>query len=81
MATKTVVKAIAGFEEDYNKYIERKAQVEDEVKKEFEQVLADRTKTLDELINIVSETIEVEVEDEEVENGEEFEDPNEYAGV
>ena len=63
---KTEVRPLPTFEEDYAKYIERKAKVEEEVKAEFEQVLAERTKILDELIGLVSETVEVEVPDEEV---------------
>ena len=63
---KTEVRPLPTFEEDYAKYIERKAKVEEEVKAEFEQVLAKRTKILDELIGLVSETVEVEVPDEEV---------------
>ena len=63
---KTEVRPLPTFEEDYAEYIERKAKVEEEVKAEFEQVLAERTKILDELIGLVSETVEVEVPDEEV---------------
>ena len=63
---KTEVRPLPTFEEDYAKYVERKAKVEEEVKAEFEKVLADRTKILDELIGLVSETVEVEVPDEEV---------------
>lgn len=86
MEIKEIVKPIAGFEEDYNKYVERKAQVEEEVKKEFEQVLADRTKILDELISIVSETVIVEVEEEvdadvDADVDAESEDPNDYVGI
>lgn len=63
---KTEVRPLPTFEEDYAKYVERKAKVEEEVKAEFELVLAERTKILDELIGLVSETVEVEVPDEEV---------------
>lgn len=63
---KTEVRPLPTFEEDYARYVERKAKVEEEVKAEFEQVLAERTKILDELIGLVSETVEVEVPDEEV---------------
>lgn len=63
---KTEVRPLPTFEEDYAKYIERKAKVEEEVKAEFEAVLAERTKILDELIGLVSETVEIEVPDEEV---------------
>lgn len=63
---KTEVRPLPTFEEDYAKYVERKAKVEEEVRAEFEAVLADRTKILDELIGLVSETVEVEVPDEEV---------------
>ena len=63
---KTEVRPLPTFEEDYAKYVERKAKVEEEVKAEFEKVLAERTKILDELIGLVSETVEVEVPDEEV---------------
>ena len=63
---KTEVRPLPTFEEDYAKYVERKAKVEEEVKAEFELVLVERTKILDELIGLVSETVEVEVPDEEV---------------
>lgn len=63
---KTEVRPLPTFEEDYAKYVERKAKVEEEVKAEFESVLVERTKILDELIGLVSETVEVEVPDEEV---------------
>ena len=63
---KTEVRPLPTFEEDYAKYIERKAKVEEEVKAEFKAVLAERTKILDELIGLVSETVEIEVPDEEV---------------
>lgn len=63
---KTEVRPLPTFEEDYARYVERKAKVEEEVKAEFELVLAERTKILDELIGLVSETVEVEVPDEEV---------------
>lgn len=61
---KVEVKAIEGFEEDYARYVERKAQVEEEVKAEFERVLAERTAKLDELIRLTSEEVEIEVPDE-----------------
>lgn len=61
---KVEVKAIEGFEEDYARYVERKAQVEEEVKAEFEKVLAERTAKLDELIRLTSEEVEIEVPDE-----------------
>ena len=63
---KTEVRPLPTFEEDYARYVERKAKVEEEVKAEFELVLVERTKILDELIGLVSETVEVEVPDEEV---------------
>lgn len=62
---KTEVRPIAGFEEDYARYVERKAKVEEEVKAEFEQILAERTSKLDELIALTSEEVEVEYPDEE----------------
>lgn len=61
---KVEVKAIEGFEKDYARYVERKAQVEEEVKAEFEKVLAERTAKLDELIRLTSEEVEIEVPDE-----------------
>lgn len=67
---KIEVRPIAGFEDDYARYVERKALVEEEVKAEFEKVLAERTAKLDELIALTSETVEVEVPDELVETEE-----------
>lgn len=61
----TEVRPIVGFEEDYAKFVARKADVEREVKEEFEKVLAERTKKLDELIALTSEEVEVEIPDEE----------------
>jgi hypothetical protein len=61
---KTEVRPLAGFEEDYARYIERKAKVEEEVKAEFARVLAERTSKLDRLIAETSEIVEVEVPDE-----------------
>ena len=79
---KTIVRPLPTFEEDYEKYVARKEKVAEEVKAEYELALADRTKTLDELIALVSETIEVEVEDEEQEQEEiEQTETNEYIGV
>lgn len=67
MAIVKEIRPIAGFEEDYEKFVARKAQVEEEVKAEFEQVLAERTSKLDRLIAETSEEVEVEVPDEETE--------------
>ena len=65
MALVKEVRPLPTFEDDYAKYVERKAKVEEDVKAEFEAILAERTRVLDELINLVSETVEVEVPDEE----------------
>ena len=62
---KTEVRAVAGFEEDYAKYVARKEAVAEEVKAEFEKVLAERTAKLDILIAATSEEVEIEVPDEE----------------
>lgn len=62
---KVEVRAIQGFEEDYERYVNRKKAVEEEVKAEFEKVLAERTAKLDILIEATSEQVEVEVPDEE----------------
>lgn len=61
---KTEVRPLAGFEEDYARYIDRKAKVEEEVKAEYARVLAERTAKLDRLIAETSEIVEVEVADE-----------------
>ena len=50
---------LKGFEEDYARYVERKAQVEEEVREEYEKVLNERTAKLDQLIGLTSELIEV----------------------
>lgn len=59
-----MVKRVAdiGFEEDYARYVERKAKVEEEVKAEYEKVLAERTAKLDELIELTSHEEEIEEE-------------------
>ena len=67
---KIEVRPIVGFEEDYARYVDRKAMVEEEVKAEYERVLAERTAKLDELIRLTSEEVEVEVEDETEEDPE-----------
>lgn len=55
----TEVRPIAGFEEDYARYVERKAKVEEEVKSEYATVLAQRTAKLDRLIAETSEVVEI----------------------
>lgn len=64
----TEVRPIAGFEEDYARYVERKAKVEEEVKAEYATVLAQRTAKLDRLIAETSEVVEIPdaVESEEI---------------
>ena len=62
---KVEVRAVPGFEEDYAKYVARKEAVAEEVKAEFEKVLAERTAKLDILIAATSEEVEIEVPDEE----------------
>lgn len=61
---KTEVRPLAGFEEDYARYIERKSKVEEDVRAEYEKVLAERTEKLDKLIALTSEVVEIEVPDE-----------------
>lgn len=55
----TEIRPLAGFEEDYARYVERKAKVEEEVKAEYEKVLAERTSKLDRLIAETSEVVEI----------------------
>jgi len=69
---KTEIRAIAGFENEYNSFIERKAQlaVEIEAKKaeavaKVDADYANYNAKLDDLIAQVSEQVEVEVPDEE----------------
>ena len=57
--------ADAGFENDYLKYVELRANVEAEVRAEFEKVLAERVSKYDQLIALTSHEVEVEVPDEE----------------
>ena len=61
----TEVRPLATFEEDYARYVERKAKVVEEVKAEYEKVLAERTAKLDKLIAETSEIVEIEIPDEE----------------
>lgn len=65
MAIVREIRPIAGFEEDYEKFVDRKAKVEEEVRAEFAKVLAERTAKLDRLIAETSEEVEIEVPDEE----------------
>lgn len=69
MAIIKEIRPCAGFEDDYARFVEKRAKVEEEVKAEFEKVLAERTSKLDALIAATSEEVEVEVPDE-VESGE-----------
>lgn len=62
---------VAGFEDDYYRYVAKRNVVEEEVKAEFEKVLAERTAKLDQLIELTSELVEVEVEPEVVDLDEE----------
>ena len=61
---------LAGFEDDYARYVDRKASIEAEVKEEFERVLAERTAKLDQLIDLTSELVEIHEEVVEEENTE-----------
>lgn len=63
---KTERVADAGFESDYARYVELRANVEAEVKAEFEKVLADRVAKYDQLIALTSHEVEIEVPDEEI---------------
>ena len=65
MAIVKEVRPIAGFEEDYEKFVARKAMVEEEVRAVFARVLMERTSKLDRLIAETSEEVEIEVPDEE----------------
>lgn len=56
---KTEIRPLAGFEEDYARYVERKAKVEEEVRAEYERILAERTSKLDKLIALTSEIVEI----------------------
>ena len=54
---------VAGFEDDYYRSVAKRNVVEEEVKAEFEKVLAERTAKLDQLIELTSELVEVPVEE------------------
>ena len=54
---------VAGFEDDYYRYVAKRNVVEEEVKAEFEKVLAERTAKLDKLIELTSELVEVPAEE------------------
>lgn len=58
-------KPLAGFEEDYDKFVKRKELVEEQVKQEFELEIAKRTETLEKLIEIVTEIVDVEIVENE----------------
>lgn len=64
MAIVKEIRPCAGFEDDYARFVEKRAKVEEEVKAEFEKVLAERTSKLDALIAATSEEVEIEVPDE-----------------
>lgn len=66
----TEIRPIAGFEEDYARYVERKARVEEEIKIEreaelqivnekYDNILNERTLKLDKLIAETSEIVEI----------------------
>lgn len=66
----TEIRPIAGFEEDYARYVERKAKVEEEIKIEreaelaivnekYDNILAARTSKLERLIAETSEVVEI----------------------
>lgn len=75
------IRPLPAFADDYARFVERKAQVEQEVKAEYEQKLAERTQKLDKLIALVSETVEVEVPDEELVEDAVEETNENYTGV
>lgn len=75
---KTEVRPLAGFEDDYVRYINRKNTVVEELQAEYDAELdalkskyeceiSRRTETLDKLISLTCETIEVEYPDPEPE--------------
>lgn len=66
----TEIRPIVGFEEDYARYVERKAKVEEEIKIEreaelaivnekYDNILATRTSKLEKLIAETSEVVEI----------------------
>lgn len=57
---KTKREPLETFEADYERYVERKKVVEEEVKAEYERVLAERTEKLDKLIELTSKVVEYE---------------------
>lgn len=79
MAIIKEIRPCAGFEDDYARFVEKKARVEEEVKAEFEKVLAERTSKLDALIAATSEEVEVEVPDEV--EGDVSENPSEIGEI
>lgn len=58
------IRPLPTFEEDYDRFVFRREQVEEEVRQEYEKVLKERTEKLDRIIAELSEIVEIEVPDE-----------------
>ena len=63
---KTEVVADKDFEDFYNRAVEQKAKLREELEAEFQRIYAERTERLDTIISMSSHTVEIEVPDEEV---------------
>lgn len=90
---KTEIKAIAGFEKEYESFVERKAQLAVEIEEKKAEAIAkvdadyaNYNAKLDDLISQVSEQVQIEVPDEEpvavesIESVEVVEEPVENLG-
>lgn len=58
------IRPIEYLKDYYEKAVQNKASIEEDLKIEYEKVLAERTSKLDEIIRLTSEEVEVEVPDE-----------------
>lgn len=62
---KTEVVVDEGFEDFYNRAVEQKAKLKEELEAEFQRIYAERTEKLDTIIAMSSHTVEIEIPDEE----------------
>lgn len=58
--------ADVGFEEDFARYSQMKAELREKLEAELEAKFAEQSEKFDKLIELTSHEVEVEVEDEEV---------------
>ena len=60
--------ADVGFEEDFARYSQMKAELRERLERELEEKFAEQSAKFDKLIDLTSHIVEVEVPDEDAEN-------------